>query len=617
MLAGFARLSSRRGVGGEVKRSILLFSLFLPLQLLAQGTGLPLGNETYQILDRLEIKTGIQAAFHTALKPITRGDAVRFALEVDTVAGNLSELDRFDLQYIYDENNEWLGANELPQTLGGRKDGVYKKVEGDTLYYFVPASQVRASLAQDRYRRTKKPILGLFYKTPANWFELNKNAFHLKINPMIHWMVGKSGEGDQFVYLNQRGLELRGGIDDRIYFYSNITDSQARFPEYLRDYVTKNRALPGNGFYKNYDSSVFDSSNSYDWLNGQAYIGFNVTRHVGLQFGHGKNFIGNGYRSMLLSDFSHNYLYLKVNWRVWRFHYQNLYTELTATSAQANPGDEYIPRKYMTAHYLSFDLAKNLTVGLYEATVFKRDTNSNGYELQYLNPVILYRSVEHLLDSEDNILVGLDVKWDLFKRFRLYGQLMMDEYKFSELSGQEGWWGNKYGIQAGLQYIDVLGLDHFDLRAEFNTARPYTYSHRDAIGASYSHYNQALAHPLGANFREFLAIVRYQPFKKWTVEGRFLRSNFGEDEPGKNWGGDILQDYSTLVSEYGNSIGQGIGTQTTLLGLDLSYALWHNLYFDLHYFYRKKDSDLPVRSDVDSYFGIGFRWNTSALRMDF
>ncbi|MCB0521842.1 MAG: hypothetical protein KDD27_23070 [Saprospiraceae bacterium] len=594
-----------------------LLLLFFPISLFSQGTGLPLGNATYQVLDRLEIKSGLNPDYHSSLKPITRGDAVRFALRVDTLAGNLSDRDRFDLQYLYNENNEWLGANELPQTLGGRKDGKFKKVKGDTLYYFIPASQIKASQAQEKYQRTQKPILGLFYKTPANWFELNKPFFHLKVNPTIHLMGGKSMNGDQPVFLNQRGVEVRGGFDDRIYFYSNITDSQARFPAYVRGYVNKNLALPGNGFYKSYDSSVFDSSNSYDWLNGQAYIGFNVTSHIGMQFGHGKNFIGNGYRSMLLSDFAHNYLYLKINWRVWRIHYQNLYTELTATSAQANPGDKYIPRKYMTAHYLSFDVAKNFTVGLYEATVFNRDTNSNGYELQYLNPVILYRTVEHLLDSEDNILIGLDLKWDLFKRFRLYGQLMMDEYKFSELSGRKGWWANKYGIQAGLQYIDVLGLDHFDLRAEFNTARPYTYTHSDLLGASYSHYNQALAHPLGANFREFLAIARYQPFNQWTVEGRVIYADFGEDVPGQNWGGNILEDYSTHVMDYDNKIGQGISTQTYLLGLDLSYQLFHNLSFDFHYFYRKKNSQLPERADTDAFIGLGFRWNTTPLRMDF
>jgi hypothetical protein len=602
-----------------IRYLIPFLSVLTPVILTAQGSTLPFGSTNYHLLDRLEILSGMQPGFHSSLKGHLRGDAVRYGLRLDTAAVVLSYRDKQDIDRIFKDNNEWLGAMDATQTLGGRKEGTFEKVKGDTLYRLIPSSQVRASLQDKYYFKTEKPIWGVAYRTPANFLELNEPFFHLRINPLINFSVAApGGDGDgKPLFVNQRGVEIRGGFDDRIFFYSNITDTQGRFPEYVREYVNKNRALPGNGFYKGYDSRVFDSAGSYDWLNGQAYIGFNVTRHVGMQFGHGRHFIGNGYRSMLLSDFSHNYLYLKVNWRVWRLHYQNLFTELQATSAQANPGDDYIPRKYMAAHYLSFEATKNLTFGLYEATVFQRENAGDDFELQYLNPVILYRSVEHLLDSEDNVLVGLDVKWNLLKRIRLYGQLIMDEYKFSELTGGRGWWANKWGIQAGGQYINAFGVDHLDLRVEFNTARPYTYTHRDSLGASYSHYNQALAHPLGANFKEYIGMFRYQPFQKWTLEGRLIRAEYGEDEPGKNWGGNILLDYANKVQDYDNFIGQGISTTTTLLGLDLSYELYHNIFLDFHYFYRKKDSALAERNATNSYLGLGFRMNTGFMRMDF
>lgn len=582
---------------------------------------MPFGNNAYHLFDRLEITSGVRSEIHSALKGYTRGDLVQYALQLaaDTTATKvLTYRDREDLDWIFRDNNEWLGAAELPTTLGGRKEGTFEKVKGDTLYRFIPSSQLVQSQENQYYYRSKKPVLGIFYRTPANLLELDKPAFHLRINPMINFKVMvPGGDTDQALFINQRGVEIRGGFDDRIYFYSNITDTQARFPGHVRSYVSQFRALPGNGYYKPYDSRVFDSAGAYDWLNGQAHIGFNVTPHVGLQFGHGKHFIGNGYRSMFLSDFAHNYLFLKANWRVWRLHYQNLFAELQATSAQANPGESYIPRKYMAAHYLSFELTDNLSFGLFEATVFKRDSLTSHFELQYLNPVILYRSVEHLLDSDDNVLIGLDFKWNLLHRFRLYGQFILDEYKFSELTGGKGWWGNKWGLQAGVQYVDAFGLDHLDLRAEFNTARPYSYTHSDSLGASYSHYNQPLAHPLGANFREYIGMFRYQPFERWTLEGRLIRAEYGEDEPGRNWGGNILLDYTNKVQDYDNFTGQGVSTSTTLLGLDLSYELRHNVFLDLHYFYRKKNSDLPARNQLDSFIGGGFRMNVGQMRMDF
>jgi len=597
----------------------LTIAIFSIAKLFAQGSGLPLGSTNYHIIDRLEIKAGKNAEFNTALKAYTRGEITRFSASLDS-ASWLSVLDKQDLRRIYLDNNEWIVHNETGNTIGGRKNEVFVKTGEDSLggiYRRKGATNMEACLADDRYVRCKKPIWRYFYQTPANWLEVNKPNLHLRINPMLNFNIANPNSGD-LLFFNQRGLEIRGGIDDRLYFYTNITDTQGRFPGYVNEYIGKFRAIPGNGFYKGYRSTVFDSKNAYDYINGQGHIGFRVTPKVRLEFGHGKNFIGNGYRSMLLSDFSQNYLYLKANWQVWRFSYQNLFTELTAVSAQANPGDNYLPRKYMAAHYLSFDFTKNLTLGFYEATVFNRDTSSgNGFELQYLNPVILYRSVEHLLDSEDNVLIGMDFKWNLFKRVRLYGQLVLDEFKFSELKARSGWWGNKYGIQMGGQYIDVFGVDHLDLRVEYNSARPYTYTHSDLIGASYSHYNQALAHPLGANFKEMLSIVRYQPFEKWSVEARFVHAEFGTDDAGNNWGGNILLDYKDRVQEYDNKIGQGINTTTSLFGLDISYELWHNIFFDVHYFKRNKVVEVPIANSTDQYIGAGFRVNTALVRMDF
>lgn len=592
----------------------------LPFLVWSQGSALPLGHSNYHLVDRLTIKYGEKTAgFNTSLRGYERGKVVKFAKNLEANDTTFSSNDREDLHRIYLDNNEWVAASDVPLSIVGRRQGVLRQVGEDSigaLYRLISPSQIEACTHDERYTRCKKPILGYFFPTPANWLEVNRPGLHLRINPMIHLQAAKPNQGD-FLFINKRGIEIRGGIDDRLFFYTNFTDTQGRFPGYVNEYVGKFKALPGNGFYKSYDSSVIDTKGAYDWLNGQAYIGFNVTRHVGLQFGHGKNFIGNGYRSMILSDFSHNYLYLKANWNIWRFSYQNLFIELNPTSAQANPGDNYIPRKYMAAHYLSFRVTERLSIGAYEATVFRRDTSAGGFELQYLNPVILYRTVEHLLDSEDNVLVGLDFKWDLFKRLRLYGQFMLDEFKLSEVRARNGWWGNKYGLQLGGLYVDALGIDQLDIRTEFNSARPYMYTHSDPNGANYSHYNQALAHPLGANFREALVLVRYQPGQKWLLEGRCIRSEYGEDADGLNWGSNILLPYATRVKEYENEIGQGVSTRTTLVGLDLSYEVWHNIYFDLHYFYRKKTSGLAERSGIDSFIGAGFRWNVSPLRMDF
>ena len=268
----------------------------------------------------------------------------------------------------------------------------------------------------------------------------------------------------------------------------------------------------------------------------------------------------------------------------------------------------------MSAHHLSFNITPNLNVGFFETVVFSRN---NHFELQYLNPVILYRTIEQANGSADNVLIGLDAKWNFLKRFQLYGQLMLDEFVFRELFLEpNGWWGNKYGVQLGLKYIDAFGIDHLDLQGEYNMARPYTYSHRDS-SAHYSHYDQPLAHPLGANFREFIFKLRYVPIHKLVLEARLIRANFGEDIDNASWGMNIFKSDLFRINDYGNETTQGLFTQTTLMGLDLSYQIRHNVFLDLQYLYRKKDSDADERDDITNVFRAGLRVNVGKQRFDF
>ena len=354
---------------------IFLILIFLPIykSLQAQGTIVPFGNDAYHIMDRLEIKSGIPTPFHSSLKYYLRRDIADYAMRVDTNFEDLSILDVKDLNYIFRDNNEWLELKAFPTTVVGLK-------EREELIE-------KMSQTGQRYFTRESPILKYFYHTPANFYEVHTKHFHLKINPMIDFKMGQDSEDPELVFLNRRGIEVRGGIDDRIFFYSNIVESQARFPSYVNRRVQQDKAIPSQGFYKTYKSTIFDISNGYDYLNSESYIGFNVTKHVGIQLGYGKNKIGEGERSLLLSDFANNYLYLKFNTRVWKFHYQNIFAELSPITASDRRGNNLLPKKYMAAHYLNFNLTKNLTVGIYEAVMFGRNNN---FEFQYLNPLIFY-----------------------------------------------------------------------------------------------------------------------------------------------------------------------------------------------------------------------------------
>ena len=562
--------------------------------LFGQNTAYPLYNEAaYNIVDRFDILYGNKYHLHTDQKGYIRKDVVKFIVDVDSTH-QLSPLDKQDVKYILNDNPDYLSHNpDEATTLTGKRVSEY--ASQDTL-------------------TTSKNFFGQFYRRPADLWFLDTKYFDLRINPVLNFQIGKDTKGtDGIVFANTRGITVQGSIDDRIFFYSDILETQERYPTFVNDYVKKYGAVPGAGFYKSYESSFFKISDGYDFTTSQTYVGFNVTKHVNVQLGYGQHFLGDGIRSLLLSNYSGNYFFLRLNTNVWKFQYQNIFAELNASNG-ATSNNGLVNKKYVVMHQLSYNVTKNLTLGAFEGIIFER---SQQFELQYLNPVIFYRSVEYGLGSPDNILIGLNAKWNIKNRFSLYGQFLLDEFVFKELiTDNRGSWDNKYSLQLGAKYINAFGIDHLDAQIEYNMVRPYTYTHF-GNNTNYTHNLEPLAHPLGANFQEYIFRLRYQPVNKLVIEGRIITAEVGEDAPGKNYGNNILLDYTTHLMDYGNYVGQGVHCNITTISLEASWQLYHNMFLNFQTYARKKTSDDPTRDQSTFYVGGGLRVNFAMARPQF
>ncbi|MBL7783874.1 MAG: hypothetical protein JNM22_21740 [Saprospiraceae bacterium] len=560
-----------------LKHLYLLFLLFLTNLAHAQDSGLPLQAPTIHLLGRMEVLSGIPSVIHPEIGEISRRDAANYARSIDTLAIFEGKVDRANLQYIYDDNNEC-----LPDSM---------------------------------CRKSRKSLLKYFYRTPANFFEVNTPDFTLRANPMFNFQAGDQNGDQELLFQNQRGLEVRGTVDDKVYFYTNLVESQMRFPDYVTRRIMQFSAVPGAGFYKNYRPRFPKVTNAYDFNVANAVVGFHVTRHVGIQLGHGRNAIGNGYRSLFLSDVGNPYFFLKINTRVWRFQYQNLFMELSPGTANTLNTSERIPRKYAAVHYLNYKVTPRLAFGFFEATIFNR---SRDFEFQYLNPVILYRTVEGMIGSPDNVQIGVDGHWNLFNRVQLYGQFLLDEFIFSQVvnPAQDGWWGNKFAFQTGIKYYNALGINNLDVQLEYNSVRPYTYSHFDSLN-SFTHYSQPLAHPLWSNFREMVALVRYQPLPRLTLQARLLQATIADDPAGENWGNNPLLSNASRAQEYGNEIGQGIRARLRIIGFDAAWMLHHNLFIEGKLMLRHKDSDDNALDLNTRVLSLGIRMNMWNKEYDF
>jgi hypothetical protein len=58
----------------------------------------------------------------------------------------------------------------------------------------------------------EKKFLKTFYKTPANFYEVNVKDFFLAVNPIFQYYVGKEKDNDQHIFLNTRGVAFRGRL---------------------------------------------------------------------------------------------------------------------------------------------------------------------------------------------------------------------------------------------------------------------------------------------------------------------------------------------------------------------------------------------------------------------
>lgn len=574
------------------------------------ATYVPLDPDTYRLIDRYAIKFGPDSLNdpHTSVRPYTRAAAARLGerlLSPDSTAqgpGTLSRADRFNAQYLLKDN--W------PNSPHGTA-----------------------------FNQSTKPILTYFYRDQTDLYSVQTKDFTLRVNPVLLLSGGKDSDIAGLRYVNTRGVQAEGSVDQRLGFYIFLTDNQMAVPGYVQNRILRDTIVPHEGYFKPFKAETIGVGKSaYDFFTTRGYVTYAATKHINVQFGHDRNFIGNGYRSLILSDYSAPYFFLKLNTRIWKLNYQNLFTELVAEKLNA---DAVYPKKYMALHHLSLDVTPNFNVGLFESEVF--GNSHNRFELQYLNPIIFYRAVEQNVGSADNALLGLDFKWNIKHTAQLYGQVVLDEFKLSEVLAGNGWWANKQAVQVGGKYIDLAGIRNLDLQLEINYVRPYTYQH-ESVYTAYTNYQQPLAHPMGANLTEILGVVSYQPLPRlnlvakafYTVQGL----DYGYDASGSvittgpistdspdtpintghigNYGGNPLIPYNSHPMDHGNRVGQGNRSRLLHTDFTATYQPRLNLFLDAKLIARHQTYTLtPAADGNEVYASVAVRWNIAQRLNEF
>ncbi len=543
-----------------MRKTFGVISLLISSALTGQSIDFTLGHPAYQVVEMEEIRS--VSGFNSTVKPFSRGS-------------------------VYD--------------LLGNPSSQYLSKELRTYTYDTT--------------RSKRSVFGKLYNYPADFYYYKDKNLELHVNPVLQLSYSRTNDALGSAYVNSRGIEIRGTIDDKIGIYTMLTENQARYPVYVNNIRDSTLVVPYEGFWKQFNET------GVDFFRAQGYVDFGLSKSISAQLGFGKHFVGNGVRSLILSDYSNNYPYLRINTETKVFDYTNVFAELIpgvvgGTFGLSGAGG--FGKKYMAFHHLNIKIKPNLHIGLFESVMYGDSTG--GLKIEYLNPVIFYRAVEQQNGSEDNAILGMDFKWNIKNRVSLYGQLVIDEMIVSEVFAGNGWWGNKQGFQLGAKYVDPFGVEDLIVQAEVNRVRPYMYAHEDGF-TSYSHYNLALAHPLGANFTEYIVRVNYRLNDQWSFEGMLMRASYGNDIGDVNFGRDILKDYLDRRPdgnggslEFGNSHLQGNKTDLTMLFLRTNYMPRHNVFVDLDVTLRKESDSMGLIDTSNSILGLSLRWNMPSRR---
>ncbi|MFW6249084.1 MAG: hypothetical protein ACOC4J_04870, partial [Bacteroidota bacterium] len=438
-----------------------------------------------------------------------------------------------------------------------------------------------------------------------HFFRVKEGSLAFVMDPLAILSLGHDDQQTEPLYRNTRGIRLEGMLGPNLSFTSSFYENQARFPLYLTQWAGEKLVIPGQGTIREFGVGGYD----FNWADGR--ITFNPGEKWLFEMGHGKKYIGNGYRSLILSDNAFNYPYLLVGFKNKWFHFYKMHASLMHDIFFINRSNVMYNRKTASMHYFGFQPIKNLEISFFDGFIWSTpdSTGQFNFEAEMLSPVPF-----KLNDPKKNIITGININYTLNKSYQMYGQWMFDDFKFT---GSQNFL--KQGFQAGLKAFSPFSLSGLFLLAEVNQVWPYTYS-QASPEFSYTHYNQALAHPLGANFREWVVIATYE-WKRLRLYAKMNLARYGTDNENEHWGKDIFKSTDDASLSLENSLTQlfqGNQTSSTIMHSRLSVIVNPNTNLLLSLGFQKRVlSGIPEINSNSGYFYVSLHSNLNNFYYDF
>lgn len=330
------------------------------------------------------------------------------------------------------------------------------------------------------------------------------SLFKLLLDPIIDFRANKSIDGfynpSSIGYLNTRGILISGNLDSKVFFNTSFFENQGVFSDHIFKYYDTYGVIPGYGRIK-----PLSNQNEYDFAAAYGNISLKATKSLDFTIGYDRLFIGDGYRSMILSDFAAPMMYFKTSAKFGKFEYNSIFTKAlnpnfnnVSNLPETTSINSRYPAKFISYNTLTYKI-KNWQFSVIEALVMPEDLPNWQMGLNYAAPFVR-GAFNSLMTEPINDMAGLNISWQIPDFGIFYSQVMIDR-----LFGSTE---NDAAFQIGYKDFDFLNVMNWYFLLEYNMAtdRAYTFVNNEL---HYSHYNQPLAHPAGNSFNEFIFLTAY------------------------------------------------------------------------------------------------------------
>ena len=265
--------------------------------------------------------------------------------------------------------------------------------------------------------------------------------------------------------------------------------------------------------------------NGHDSSLSNGYLSFSPTLKINFQFGHGRHFFGDGYRSLLISDYAPDYPFISGQYflfdkKILYKHVTSWMKNLVRIPAASTPEALFIP-KSTSFNQLSYSPNKRFSISLFEGGVYQSFDNQKGEispDISFFLPIIGTKAID--ADTTNNIIYGFNWSFLFFDNLKIYNQIALKSFNFSS------------GFQLGIKLLNPLKTSNSFLNFEWNMSPSGFYSMRQSqLSQSYSHLGHELAHPLGSGFQELLLRGQFS-YKMSFFRFNYNYANFITDYSG-------------------------------------------------------------------------------------